>query len=92
MSYLLKHYAEGGKHWVRLDREEGLHNDHVLSARLTEGELMAFIEMCRKLDPATRVEQSPVPELGRRLTAREVLTARRALSQHSPTSHTPPTS
>jgi hypothetical protein len=66
MSYLLTHYtdAEGEKHWVRLAREEGLHLDHVLSAKLTPGELAAFIEMLRKLDPETKVERSPVPQLG----------------------------
>jgi hypothetical protein len=55
MSYLLTHYSEGDKHWVRLDREVGLHVDHVLSAWLTPGELTAFIQMLRKLDPDTRV-------------------------------------
>ena len=64
MSYLVTHYQDGDKHWVRLAREEGLHIDHVLSAKLTQGELMAFIEMLRKLDPATIVERSLVPQLG----------------------------
>lgn len=64
MSYLVTHYAEGEKHWVRLDREKGLHIDHVLSARLTPGEMTALIAMLRKLDPATRVvERSPVLEV-----------------------------
>jgi hypothetical protein len=64
MSYLLTHYPEGDRHWVRLAREEGLHLEHVLSAKLTQGELMAFVEMLKKLDPATTVERSPRPELG----------------------------
>lgn len=66
MSYLLTHRAEGDKHWVRLDREEGMHIHHVLSASFTDCELAAFIEMCRKLDPHTKV----VPVVDRELFVR----------------------
>jgi len=61
MSYLVTHYQEGRKHWVRLCREEGLHIDHVMSGWLTDGELIAFIAMLRSLDPLTKVERKGVP-------------------------------
>jgi hypothetical protein len=59
MSYLLTHYEEGGEtHWCRLSRVRGAHIAHVLSARFTTPELLAFIEMLKKLDQTEVVEQA----------------------------------
>lgn len=58
MPYLLTHYQEGDLHHCRLARETDHTLEHVCNALLTDGELAAFIEMVRKLDPCARVEQT----------------------------------
>lgn len=66
VSYLLSYYAAvGGRHYCRLAAD----GDHILSALLTPRELEAFISMCRKLDPETKVQQLASPSGTRKARA-----------------------